>query len=115
MILSHLLNVTTLKRMTDSRLYGNKYSALEMMNDLTKACFAADASNPNTFRQNLHTLYTERLISLFKSGAYDAQSQAAALAQLKQILNYSKAGTSEEAKAHYTNLKLKIDQALAIK
>jgi hypothetical protein len=115
MILSHLLNATTLKRMTDTRLYGNKYGVLEMMNDLTKACFAADASNPNTFRQNLHTLYAERLISLFKSGAYDAQSQAAALAQLKQILNFSKTGSSEEAKAHYANLKLKIDQALALK
>jgi hypothetical protein len=115
MILSHLLNTTTLKRMTDSRLYGNNYSVLEMMNDLTKACFASDASNPNTFRQNLHTLYTERLISIFKSGAYDAQSQAAALAQLKQILNFSKAGSNEESKAHYANLKLKIDQAMALK
>ena len=101
--------------MTETRLYGNKYGVLEMMNDLTKACFAADASNPNTFRQNLHTLYAERLISLFKSGAYDAQSQAAALAQLKQILNFSKAGSNEEAKAHYANLKLKIDQAMALK
>jgi ABC-type branched-subunit amino acid transport system substrate-binding protein len=94
---------------------GTNTSVLEMMNDITKACFAAEASNPNTFRQNLQTLYTERLISLFKSAAYDAQAQAAALAQLKQILNISKTGSSDEAKAHYANLKLKIDQALALK
>ncbi len=115
MLLMHLLNPTTLKRLTDSKLYGNKYSALEMMNDLTKACFATDASNPNTFRQNLQNAYTENLISLFKSSRYDAVSQAAALAQLKQILNTCKGGSTEEAKAHYANLKLKIEQAFTEK
>ncbi|MES2655711.1 MAG: zinc-dependent metalloprotease [Bacteroidota bacterium] len=115
MLLMHLLNPTTLKRLTDSKLYGNKYSALEMMNDLTKACFATDASNPNTFRQNLQNAYTENLISLFKSSRYDAVSQAAALAQLKQIATTCKGGSTEEAKAHYANLKLKIDQALTEK
>lgn len=115
MLMMHLLNPTTLKRLTDSKLYGNKYSVLEMMNDLSRACFAADASNPNTFRQNLQNAYTETLIALFKSGRFDAIAQAAALAQLKQILNTCKGGSTEEAKAHFANLKLKIDQALSNK
>jgi hypothetical protein len=115
MILAHLLNVTMLKRLTDTKLYGNKYSVLEMMNDLTSACFTTEASNPNTFRQNLQNVYTENIIALFKSSRFDAISQAAALAQLKQIGNICKGGATEEAKAHYANLKLKIDQALAEK
>ncbi len=114
-ILMHLLNPTTLRRLTDSKLYGNKYGVLEMMNDVTKACFVAEANTPNSFRQNLQNVYTENLISLFKSGRYDAISQAAALAQLKQVLIYTKGGSTEEAKAHFANLKLKIDQALADK
>ena len=114
-IMTHLLNATMLRRLTDTKLYGNKYSVLEMMNDLTKACFAADASNPNTFRQNLQNAYVENIIALFKSGRYDAVSQAAALLQLKQVGTICKGGTTEEAKAHYANLKLKIDQALAEK
>jgi hypothetical protein len=114
-ILMHLLNPTTLRRLTDSKLYGNKYGVLEMMNDVTKACFVAEASTPNSFRQNLQSVYTENLISLFKSGRYDAISQAAALAQLKQVLIFTKGGSTEEAKAHFANLKLKIDQALADK
>ena len=114
-IMAHLLNATMLRRLTDTKLYGNKYSVLEMMNDLTKACFAADASNPNSFRQNLQNAYVENIIALFKSGRYDAVSQAAALSQLKQVGNICKGGTTDEAKAHYANLKLKIDQALAEK
>ncbi len=115
MIMAHLLNATTLRRLTDSKLYGNKYSVLEMMGDLTKACFATDASNPNTFRQNLQNAYTEQLISIYKSSRYDAISQAAALAQLKQVLIFAKGGSTDEARAHFANIKLKIDQALADK
>ena len=114
-LIAHLLNATTLKRLTDSKLYGNKYSVLEMMTDLTQACFNEEISNPNTFRQNLQNGYTETLISVFKSSRYDAIAQAAALAQLKQILSIAKLGATNEAKAHYSNLKLKIDQALTAK
>jgi hypothetical protein len=115
LIMAHLLNATTLKRLTDSKLYGNKYSVLEMMGDITKACFLTDALNPNTFRQNLQNTYSETLISIYRSSRYDAVSQAAALAQLKQVLNFTKGGSTEEAKAHFANIKLKIDQALVIK
>jgi hypothetical protein len=86
-----------------------------MMGDLTKACFVTDANNPNTFRQNLQNAYTEQLISIYKSSRYDAVSQAAALAQLKQVLNFAKGGSTDEARAHFANIKLKIDQALANK
>jgi hypothetical protein len=86
-----------------------------MMTDLTQACFNEEISNPNTFRQNLQNGYTETLISVFKSSRYDAIAQAAALAQLKQILSIAKLGATNEAKAHYSNLKLKIDQALTAK
>jgi len=63
--LSHLLHPNTLQRITDSELYGNKYSLSEMMTDLNDAIFKADiGSNVSAFRQNLQLTYTKMLIDI---------------------------------------------------
>lgn len=41
-VLDHLLHPIVLKRVSDTRLYGNEYPLVELMRDLTNAVFAAD-------------------------------------------------------------------------
>ena len=38
-VLDQLLNNTVMQRITDSKLYGNKYSLTSVMNDLTNGIF----------------------------------------------------------------------------
>ncbi len=102
-ILAHLLHPVTLQRMTDSRLYGNRYSVAEMMTELTDAVFAADArTNVNTFRQNLQIEYVRRLIELYGSTNHDHVSRSAAIHSLRQIetLLAGRAGGNVETRAH---------------
>ncbi len=111
-LMMHLLNPTVLKRLSDTRMYGNTYSVLMMMSDLTNACFKGEGANTSTIRQNLQLMYVERLIGIVKSTNYDAISQASALAQLNQIKAMAAgAAGNDETKAHLANLKLKIDKA----
>ena len=64
-VLNQLLHQNVLKRLTDSRLYGNKYSLDEFMSDLTTAIYKDDMrGDVNTFRQNLQTEYTLSLIHI---------------------------------------------------
>ncbi len=110
-LLAHLTNVTVLKRLSDSRNYGNSYSVVNMMNDLTEAIFKGDNGAIPTFRYNLQVAYLDRLISIVNSNNYDGISQAAALAQIKAIEKIA-FGASEEAKAHAVLIALKIKQGL---
>lgn len=117
-LLMQLFNSTMLKRLTDSRLYGNSYSPIEMMNDLTNSIFKADLSiTPNTFRQNLQVDYVNGLInvaSLKSRSNHDNISQAAALSQLKNIKQMlAVANGNAEAKAFRDLIVLKIDQAMS--
>ncbi|MFY8019539.1 MAG: zinc-dependent metalloprotease, partial [Bacteroidia bacterium] len=112
-LLAHLLNSTVLKRMSDTRLYGNTYSVMAMMTDLTTACFKGDGGNVNTFRQNLQQAYLEKLISIISSPFYDGISQAAALYQIKEIEKLSSGvAANPETQAHYQLIKFKINKAL---
>ena len=112
-LLAHLLNSTVLRRMSDTRLYGNTYSVMAMMSDLTNACFKGDAGNVNTFRQNLQQAYLEKLISIISSPFYDGISQAAALSQIKEIEKISSGvAANPETQAHYQLIKFKINKAL---
>ncbi len=112
MLLMHLLNPTVLKRISDTRLYGNTYSVLMMLTDLTNACFKGEGADISSIRQNLQLLYVERLIGMVKMPMYDAISQAAAFAQLNEIKKIATSGSgNEESKAHLAHLKLKIDKA----
>ncbi len=112
-LLAHLLNNTVLKRMSDTRMYGNTYSVMAMMTDLTNACFRGDAGNVNSFRQNLQHAYLERLISIIESPYYDGISQSAALYQIKEIEKIAMgSGANAETNAHYMAIRFKINKAL---
>jgi hypothetical protein len=118
-VLAHLLAATTMKRITDSRMYGNKYSLVDMTTDLTHAIFKDDlAGNVSTMRQNLQIEYVTMLTRIVenKFGMYDHISRSAALGQLKQIKQMTGgAAAGAETKAHRDHIQLIIDQILAKK
>jgi len=116
-VLSFLLAPETQARLTDSRLYGNQYSAARMMSDLTDAVFAADArGNVNTFRQNLQLEYVNQVAAMIKGASakkYDYVSQSAAIASLKKIQSQLATPTGDaETRAHRQHLSLAVSQAL---
>ncbi|MES2689393.1 MAG: zinc-dependent metalloprotease [Bacteroidota bacterium] len=121
MVIDHLLAPSTLRRITDSRLYGNKYSAIDMLGDLTNACFKEDvAGNVNTFRQNLQIEYVKELCSIASfdkpNSSYDNIAKSAVIGQLKSIKQMmATPGANAEVKAHREHILLLIDDALARK
>lgn len=119
-VLMHILHPNVTKRLTDSRLYGNKYSVTEMMGDLNDAIFKADLNGSvNTFRQNLQVSYVERIVYMLKSKTrYDNMSQSAALASLKSILGKMKSSRAKgdgDTKAHRGHIIFLIEKALETK
>lgn len=119
-VLEHLLASTTLERITDSRMYGNKYSVNDMLTDLTNGIFRADlAGSVNTIRQNLQIEYVKRLCTIVdvnKPSSYDYVSRSAVLGQLKAIKALMiQPGASAEVKAHRDHILLLIDNALTRK
>jgi hypothetical protein len=119
-IMDHLLNPVVLKRITDSRLYGNKYDLSTLFADLNDAIFASDRrANVNTFRQNLQLEYVNRLALMVNAkpkSQYDYPSKSMALFSLKDVQKTiaSKRGVNQETKAHVQNLQLVIDRALSV-
>ena len=119
-VLDHLLHPTTLKRILDSRLYGNDYSLLKMMGDLSDAIFLADENlNVNSIRQNLQIDYVKRLISAWSGPAsknHGHITRTAIFSQLNSIK--SRVGyhprLNPETKAHREHLRFLVDQALAM-
>ncbi len=112
MLFMHLMHPSVLKRISDTRLYGNTYSVMMMLTDLTHACFQGDGAEVSTIRQNLQMNYTDRLIGMVKTPVYDAISQSAAYAQLTEIKKLASSTTgNEETKAHFALLKMKIEKA----
>lgn len=118
-VLMHLLHPNVTKRLTDSRLYGNKYSVTEMTDDLTDAIFKEDLNGSvNTFRQNLQITYVEGLAGILKSKKYDNLSQSAALAQLNSIaskMKSAKAKGDSDTRAHRNHIIFIIEKALETK
>jgi hypothetical protein len=117
-VLDHLLSTSTMLRLSDSRLYGNKYSVGEMLGDLTKAIFDEDLNgNVNTFRQVLQINYTERLIAitgLKGNSRHDEISKARATAQLQEISRKLKSstGVDKDGKDHRNYVLTLIEKAL---
>lgn len=117
-LLDHLLHKNMLRRLTNSSLYGNEYSVLEMITELTNAIFEKDLKyEVNTFRRNLQIEYVYRLINLIESkgdSEYDNISKTAAYDNLVQIRkNISKRyGPSPETRAHRNYIAHQIDVAL---
>ena len=119
-VLAQVLSVNTLQRINTTSLYGNTYSVADVLNDFTKAIFAADLSgNVNLYRQDIQTEYVKDLtvISNTQLGLYDDPSKAAALAQLKKIKAMLARAVSpnEQTRAHRVNLNFLIDKAVLVK
>ncbi|MBI3235806.1 MAG: zinc-dependent metalloprotease, partial [Bacteroidetes bacterium] len=120
-IISYLTSSSMLHRLTDSRLYGNKYTVTDELTDLTNAIFKEDiAGSVNTFRQNEQIYYVKRLIMILESSSYDEISKANAVAQLnsiKQMISGApvaaapSAGPNAETKAHRQYLAMLIKKA----
>ncbi|MDP2175795.1 MAG: zinc-dependent metalloprotease [Bacteroidota bacterium] len=111
-VLQHILHQNTLKRITDSRLYGNEYHLSDMLKDLSQSIFNEDlSSNVNTFRQNSQILYIQSLINVVKSPLYDNISKSKCSAQLQNIqktLQPTLATANSDTKEHRNYLLLLI-------
>ena len=119
-IFAHLLSANTMTRINNSTLYGNTYTAADMMKDLTNAVFAADLkTNVNLYRLNLQTEYVKGLSAIVSAptSPYDNASKAAMLYTLKKIkgLLATAVSTDEQTRAHRSNLNFIIDKALNVK
>ncbi|MCH8494817.1 MAG: zinc-dependent metalloprotease [Balneolales bacterium] len=118
-VLAHVLHPVVLKRLTDSRLYGNEYAAVDFMGDLTESVFAADLrSNVNTFRQNLQVEYVTRLASILResNNPYDNVARSAALYNLeniKRMMEGRSRGTAE-TQAHTRHVLRIIESTLDV-
>jgi hypothetical protein len=118
--LAHILHPGTLQRITNSRLYGNQYSAADVMNDLSKGIFEDDMkTNVNVYRQYLQTAFVKALASIMdpKMSFYDDVAKAAALNTLKKIKAQlaTAVSTNEETKAHRASIVFLITNALEVK
>ncbi len=115
--IAHILNAATLQRITNSRLYGNRYSVADVMSDLTKAIFNADLKGDvNVYRQYLQTTFVQVATGILdpKYPGYDDIARAASLYTLKKIKTGLATAVSlnEETKAHRANLLFLINNAL---
>jgi hypothetical protein len=116
-VIAHIFNPATLQRITNSRLYGNQYSAADIMSDLLKACFDADMkTNINVYRQYLQTEFVKGLISIAdpEQVQYDDVAKAAALNTIKKLKAQliTAVSTNEESRAHRANLVFLINKVL---
>ncbi|MEX2457032.1 MAG: zinc-dependent metalloprotease, partial [Balneolaceae bacterium] len=114
-VFAHILHPVTMKRMTDSRTYGNDFSVAEVVEELTSSVFDADANgNVNTFRQNLQIEYVNRLIRIVEGAGHDRIAKSAALYNLQNIRTMmdNKGSANSETLAHTAHIKLAIDKAL---
>ncbi|MBE1298874.1 MAG: DUF5117 domain-containing protein [Alteromonadaceae bacterium] len=88
-VLAHVLHPNVLKRITDTSLYGNKYTLDKVMSDLTTAIFDADKKGTvNSFRRNLQVHYVKKLIGLSGlegASKVDSFTQAVATHELRKI------------------------------
>jgi Met-zincin/Domain of unknown function (DUF5117) len=115
--LAHILHPVTLQRISNSRLYGNTYSVVEVMSDLSSGIFDADLKGDvNVQRQYLQTAFVKGAASIIdpKTPGFDDVARAGALQTLKGIrskLN-SAGGGNAETRAHRANLQFIIENAL---
>jgi hypothetical protein len=114
-LLSHLLHPVVLKRMSDTRYYGNVYSVNKMMSDLTDGIFEADLKgNVTTVRQNLQHIYLDGLLAALNNSKYDQVSRSSILNEVLKIKSMMKSnkGKEEETRAHRKHMMHKIEKAL---
>lgn len=118
-VLDQLLNNTVMQRITDSKLYGNKYSLTSVMNDLTNGIFSEDlGGNVSSIRQNLQEEYTSRLLAIIDTkSSYSYLSKSAAFGEVKRILTWMQSNTGGDAStvSHRAHLAFIIGKALDVK
>ena len=118
-VFNHLLHPKVLKRISDTGVYGNKYSLNEFITDLTLAIYIDDMrGDVNTFRQNLQTEYTHRLIKILKltnTEKYGHHTQSTVYRALKNIKKYTRkqTGVTPTTSAHREYINFLIDSALS--
>ena len=114
--LAHILNPITLQRVNNTRLYGNEYGVVEIMNDLVKGIFDADMNtNVNVYRRYVQITFVKGAASLLAPTApLDDVSKSATLYTLKKLRTKLAAAVSpnEDTKAHRMHLLFLIDKAL---
>ena len=117
-VLDHLLHPVVLRRISDSRQYGNEYPLGRVAEDLTNAIFSDDMPRSvNTYRQNLQLEYVNRLIAMISGetkAQFDYLSQSTALYNLRRIENTVKGnrGIDAETRAHRANILYTIERGL---
>jgi len=115
-VLKHLLHPNTLQRITDSELYGNKYTLSAFMTDLNSAIFNSDIySNVNSFRQNLQLEYTNMLIDMLtgkQNNKFTHNAKSMALYNLKAIRAMAAPSGNMASRAHKQHLRILIDNAI---
>jgi predicted Zn-dependent protease len=117
-VLDHLLHPVVLRRISDSRQYGNRYRLGSVVDDLTNAIFSDDMPRSvNTYRQNLQLEYVNRLIAMVSGetkAKYDYLSQPTALYNLRQLEGTLKGnrGIDAETRAHRANILHTIERGL---
>ncbi len=116
-VLDHLLNATVMQRLTDTKLYGNKYELTDMLTDLTNSLFTEDLSgSASTIRQNIQREYVMRLLNIIdlKNNAYSYTSKSAAFGEVKKILGWMKSNIVGDTttKSHRAYMAFMINKAL---
>lgn len=117
-VLDHLMHPVVLRRISDSRQYGNEYPLGDIFEDLTNAIFSEDMPRTvNTYRQNLQLEYVNRLILMISGetkAKFDYLSQSVALDNLRQIESAMRAnaGIGNETRAHRANILYTIERGL---
>jgi hypothetical protein len=119
-VLTHILSANNLSRLNNSSLYGNTYSVVDVLNDLTNAIFRADLTgNVSLFRTNIQTEFVKGVAAIVTTptGPYDNTSKAVMYNALRKIkvLLATAVSPNEQTRAHRSNLLFLIDKALAVK
>jgi hypothetical protein len=115
-VLDELLNNNVMQRITDSKLYGNKYSLTAVLRDVTNGIFTEDlGGNVSSIRQNLQEEYVSRLLNIIDTkSAYAYTSKSAAFGELKRILGWMETSTGGDiaTTAHRAHLAFVINNVL---
>ncbi len=115
-LLNQLLHPVVLQRISDTELYGNRYTLAEVMTDLTNAVFVK--SGDNTLSRNLQVEYVGRLAAMIAPGAkYHNAAQSMALYEINRIATQMKAIRAGDtaSKAHRDYVLHIIEKALEAK
>lgn len=118
-VLDQLLNGTVMQRVTDSKMYGNKYSLNAVLKDITNGIFMEDlGASVSTIRQNLQEEYVSRLLNIADAkSSYAYTSKSAAFGEVQRILKWMETpyGSDAATQAHRAHLAYVINKSLELK